>query len=116
MQMSIENGTTLANDGIKNQGLLGKFAKAAIFAVAMLLPTQSFAYTCFNPAICIAVCGAKTCGRIADNDPDMKKIDIKAQTLSSGASTASSSQSRAAPYTCFNPAICIAVCGKKTCG
>ena len=99
--------------------IFARLAKTAVIAIAVILPSQSFAaYTCSNPAICIAVCGAKTCGRIAANDPDMSRVDVAApQKLSTG-STASTNASgdRAKPYTCSNPAICIAVCGKKTCG
>lgn len=97
---------------------LANYAKAALLGVCILLPTQSFAaYTCSNPAICIAVCGAKTCGRIASSNVDMKHIDAASSTLSSAAPSASSAgNARAKPYTCSNPAICIAVCGKKTCG
>jgi hypothetical protein len=82
------------------------FAKAALFAVAFIAPTQSFAaVTCPNPAICIAVCGARTCGRDA--------VD----TSSRATFTAPAPRPLAVkPVTCPNPAICIAVCGKKTCG
>ena len=97
---------------------IAHFTKAAVLALAVMLPGQSFAaYTCSNPAICIAVCGAKTCGRIAANDPDMKTIDVAApKSLSTGSTSKATMGNRAKPYTCSNPAICIAVCGKKTCG
>ena len=87
---------------------------AAALAAAVLLSTQSFAYTCFNPAICKAVCGSTTCGSLKASNADIKRLDTKkAMTLSSGANK---KPSGVKPYTCSNPAICIAVCGKKTCG
>lgn len=94
------------------------YLKPLLLVAAAVLPTQSLAaYTCSNPAICIAVCGSKTCGAIKDDDADMTRLDSKPMALSSGVTASSSNnQSRARPYTCWNPAICIAVCGKKTCG
>lgn len=83
---------------------------AIILGVVMVSEQASAAYTCSNPAICIAVCGARTCGAIASNDRDMRSLQSYSPTLASGPGA-----SARKPYTCFNPAICIAVCGKKTC-
>jgi len=97
-------------------------------AGAIGAPAEGFAYTCFNPAICKAVCGSETCGE-ADrksykpvarfSTSDMQRelraaprdgavADVLRAVMSSG-------EAATQGYTCFNPAICIAVCGKKTC-
>lgn len=84
-----------------------------------ILPTEVFAaYKCMNPAICKAVCGSETCGKIAARDPDMKALDLSkgaSGQIAASSSGSSSGTSSRKTYTCSNPAICIAVCGKKTC-
>ena len=84
-----------------------------LFCFSILAPLQAMAaYTCSNPAICRAVCGSTTCGKIAARDPDMKAL----QTFTPGNTLAASADAKARkPYTCFNPAICKAVCGSPTC-
>lgn len=80
-----------------------------------LLPTEVFAaYKCWNPAICKAVCGAEICGKISASNRDMKALDGSGKLASSSGGTSSGTNSKKT-YTCSNPAICIAVCGKKTC-
>lgn len=115
-------------------------------------------YTCWNPAICIAVCGSETC---PDDSDDSSSGPSASTSLSAGASSSDGAavatlsvaepqnislarisiqdlrqelrtapenssvydairatladQGQARGYTCWNPAICIAVCGKKTC-
>ncbi|BCG79331.1 hypothetical protein [Mesorhizobium sp. 113-3-3] len=81
-----------------------------------LLPTEVFAaYKCWNPAICKAVCGAEICGKISASNRDMKALDGSGKLAASGGGSSSSGSSSKKTYTCSNPAICIAVCGKKTC-
>ncbi|BCG87164.1 MULTISPECIES: hypothetical protein [unclassified Mesorhizobium] len=82
-----------------------------------LLPTEVFAaYKCMNPAICRAVCGSETCGKISASNRDMKALDLGASgQLAASSGGASSGTSSKKTYTCSNEAICIAVCGKKTC-
>ncbi|WP_095200657.1 hypothetical protein [Mesorhizobium carmichaelinearum] len=95
-------------------------AKRLIFGISVfcaLLPTEVFAaYKCWNPAICKAVCGAEICGKISANNRDMKTLDQggPGQLAASGGGSSSGTSSKKT-YTCSNPAICIAVCGKKTC-
>lgn len=100
----------------------------ALVAGAMLTPSQAVAYTCWNPAICKAVCGAETCAeatkrnykpvaRFSDSDLQRElrsapRESAVADVLRAVMSTETTSR---AGYTCWNPAICIAVCGKKTC-
>ena len=114
----------------------------------LLAPAPAFAYTCWNPAICIAVCGKKTCGEETQqnynavsrfSEREMQRelrsaprkssvADVLRAVMSNkspsrgGDSSSASTQLRASGddssrkgYTCWNPAICIAVCGKKTC-
>ncbi|TPM43326.1 hypothetical protein [Mesorhizobium sp. B2-3-2] len=97
-------------------------AKRLILGITVfcaILPTEVFAaYKCMNPAICRAVCGSETCGKIAARDPDMKALDLSkgaAGQIAASSSGSSSGTSSRKTYTCSNPAICIAVCGKKTC-
>lgn len=94
--------------------------KIVIFALAVasiggsiLVPTQSFAaYTCMNPAICRAVCGAPTCGQFTARDADMRALDAPAAKLAATPGKPAAGKT----YTCMNPAICRAVCGSSTCG
>ncbi len=97
-------------------------------AGALLAPSQGFAYTCFNPAICKAICGAETCreatkssykpvARFSDDEMNRElsaapREGAVADVLRAVMSTEGSA---GGGYTCWNPAICIAVCGKKTC-
>jgi hypothetical protein len=109
--------------------MISKTALALTLAAgALLAPSQGFAYTCFNPAICKAICGAATCreatkssykpvARFSDSD---KKRELSAAPRDSAVADVlravmSSDGSTTEGYTCWNPAICIAVCGKKTC-
>jgi hypothetical protein len=86
--------------------------RAVAICAATLLPTQVFAYTCtVNPAICIAICGSKTCEKIGARDSDVRGLE----SSSAGQVANSTVSAKRKPYTCSNPAICIAVCGKKTC-
>jgi hypothetical protein len=98
-------------------------AKTIFLGISMfcvILPTQVLAeYKCWNPAICKAVCGSEICGKLSANNRDMKALDLSKKRASgqiaassSGSSSGSNSKKT---YTCSNPAICIAVCGKKTC-
>ena len=84
-------------------------------ALFVLAPSQaSAAYKCtINPAICQAVCGKAICGDFAAGDRDLKRMERSksVQRISAG----SSSPTRTAGYTCFNPAICRAVCGSASC-
>lgn len=93
---------------------LSKLIGLAFLGFATLTTSQaSAAYTCMNPAICRAVCGSETCGKISARDPDMKAL----QSFKPAGQIAASANSPAArkPYTCMNPAICKAVCGSTTC-
>ncbi len=97
-------------------------------AGALFAPSQGFAYTCFNPAICKAICGSATCreatkasykpvARFSDSD---KNRELSAAPRDSAVADVlravmSADGSASGGYTCWNPAICIAVCGKKTC-
>lgn len=81
--------------------------------LSILVPTQSFAaYTCMNPAICRAVCGAPTCGQITARDADIRALDAPAAKLAATPGQPAAGKT----YTCMNPAICRAVCGSPTCG
>ena len=85
----------------------------ASLCLSILLPSQSFAaYTCMNPAICRAVCGAPTCGQITARDADMRALDAPAAKLAASPGKPAAGKT----YTCMNPAICRAVCGSPTCG
>jgi len=101
-------------------------AKRLILGISVfcvLLPTEVFAaYKCMNPAICRAVCGSETCGKIAASNRDMKALESLMPkgpsgklANSAGKSSTGSSANSEKSYTCMNPAICIAICGKETC-
>jgi len=75
----------------------------------------SAAYQCtVNPAICKAICGSTVCGSFSAGDRDIKRMErpVRMQTV---ASSAPASRTTGKGYTCFNPAICKAVCGSATC-
>ena len=101
---------------------------AALAAAALLAPAPAFAYTCWNPAICKAVCGAETCNEATKknykpvarfSESEMQRELRSAPEQSAVADVLRAVMSNKSPtrkgYTCWNPAICIAVCGKKTC-
>jgi hypothetical protein len=100
-------------------------------ALATLLsPTRAMAdYTCWNPAICIAVCGSATCkdssntvdvGAFRAVSAEELKRELNDAPRNSAVHDAANAVMRSRgettrAYTCWNPAICIAVCGSKTC-
>ena len=80
--------------------------------------SASAAYECTtNPAICKAICGSTVCGNFSAGDRDIRRMERAARVQSVAAQPAGSKPSRASGkgYTCFNPAICRAVCGSTTC-
>lgn len=120
----------------------------ALAAAGMLAPSPGFAYTCWNPAICKAVCGAETCAEATQRNYQavarfserelqrelrsaprksavadvLRAVMSERSSPGGGDSSAATGQLRMSDqssarkgYTCWNPAICIAVCGKKTC-
>lgn len=76
----------------------------------------SAAYTCtVNPAICKAICGSQTCGSFSAGDRDIRRMERPARMQTVSAQSSASSRTSGKGYTCFNPAICKAVCGSTTC-
>jgi hypothetical protein len=77
--------------------------------------TASAAYTCTtNPAICKAICGSTTCGSFSATDRDIQRMERPGR-VQNVAAQAPASRTSGKGYTCFNPAICKAVCGSTTC-
>ena len=93
---------------------LVKASLAALFAAALFVPAPaSAAYRCVtNPAICQAICGGPVCGSLSARDRDAQRLE---KGGASARTTTLAAGSKGKKYTCFNPAICRAVCGSPSC-